>query len=151
MPKGRKASTRQARYAKARGGGMTQKKAAIFAGYAPNRARITGSELEKLATVQALMAKEIEVDAGRLQRLLGAQALGDAPTKIVRGKEARVEYDTHAARQTLARVHGLFRDRVEHSGPDGSPIQHELANLPDDELRRRLDADLKAIGGQAGE
>lgn len=39
------------------------------------------------------------------------------------GKNSRLElYDAQAALVHLGKHHGLFKDRIEHSGPEGSPI-----------------------------
>jgi hypothetical protein len=57
-------------------------------------------------------------------------------------------YDSQSALVHIGKHLGMFRTRVEHSGPDGKPIPIEvqrLARMTDDELRaehRRLAAEL---------
>lgn len=45
-----------------------------------------------------------------------------------------VKLAKEGALEMLGRHHGLFRDRVEHSGPNGGPIPLSPATLSDDQL-----------------
>ena len=56
---------------------------------------------------------ESRVSSSELIARLDAMAMGDLPTKIVTGSHERVEYDTIAAADKLARVYALFHDKIE--------------------------------------
>jgi phage terminase small subunit len=52
------------------------------------------------------------------------------------GKSPRVKlYDKMAALEKLARVLGMLKDRHEHTGPNGGPIQTDVIDRPERETR----------------
>jgi hypothetical protein len=151
--KKRPLSARQRRYAIARGRGLSQRKAADKAGYKSVRARAgaTGNELDKDPRVQELMKVEVtrDMDEATTRGLLAAQARGEVPTKIVRGTDGiRVEHDTHAAANSVARIQGQFKDhtRVDF-GADPDAAYEEIRMLlaafgvtaTDDEIKAALE------------
>jgi phage terminase small subunit len=67
-------------------------------------------------------------------------------------------HDAQAALFKIAQVHGLLKDRIEHTGKDGGPIQHDSRELSDERgvalivaILDRARARLDAPGGHAGE
>lgn len=68
--------------------------------------------------------------------------------------KTRIElHDAQAALIQLGRYHGLFKDRVEHTGKDGEPIKVEdvgaYTRLDRSELNRRIEAQAApAAGGE---
>jgi phage terminase small subunit len=62
------------------------------------------------------------------------------------------QHDKVRALELLGRHQRLFADRVEHSGPDGAPIEHkDVTTLTDEQLDARHEALLaKAIAARAG-
>ena len=136
-PKKAPLTTRRKRFARLVASGMTQTDAAKASGFSPRRAKQTGHELMLDPEVQALVRKELDLSTAQIRGMIQAKARGDAPTKIVKGSGARVEYDMHSALELAAKVDGMLREKVEHSGPNGGPISisvEEAEKLSTEEL-----------------
>ncbi len=99
--------------------------AAIRAGYSPKTARQLAVQLLMIEKVQNAITRAMEARAKRLDR----QA-----EQVVRdiyeiGKQAREQGQFGQALKALeleGKHLGMFRERVEVSGTDGAPIQHEM-------------------------
>jgi len=53
--------------------------------------------------------------------------LGEGEQKSIIGRLKKVKLsDRKGALDMLMRYHALYRDKMEHSGPDGGPIQHAI-------------------------
>ena len=98
--------------------------AAIRAGYSPKTAQVIGAE----NLIKPMVAEAVRA----------AQAARSARTEltqdyVVRGLMKEAEYTdegaSHAARvqayHLLGKHAGMFKEKVEHSGPGGKPIPHE--------------------------
>jgi phage terminase small subunit len=151
--KKRPLTAKQRRYAIAAARGLNKRQAAEKAGYKGARARksVTGAELERDPRIQELMRIEVarDMDEATTRGLLAAQARGEVPTKIVRGTDGvRVEHDTHAAAESVARIQGQFKDhtRVDF-GADPDAAYEEIRMLlaafgvtaTDDEIKAALE------------
>ncbi|MHB8359235.1 MAG: hypothetical protein ACYDCP_07035 [Thermoplasmataceae archaeon] len=75
-------------------------------------------------------------DASPGERALALRALADG---LRQG-------DTPALLKMLEIAIGKIADRIEHSGPDGGPIQQEIAGLSDEQLAKLLLAKPKGGG-----
>jgi len=52
-------------------------------------------------------------------------------------------HDQMAALEKVARHLGMFKDRVEHSGPEGSPIEHRFQSLAEfQEVARKIASEI---------
>jgi hypothetical protein len=163
--KKRPLNARGKRYAIARGRGLSQRKAAKVAGFNSKRAAqgVTGNELDKDPRVQKLMQLEIsrDMDAKTTRDLLAGQARGEVPTKIIRGTDGiRVEHDTHAALQSVARIQGQFKDhtRIDFGADPESAFAEVRALLrelgvecTDDEIKAALERLEQSEGGGGSE
>lgn len=136
-PRRRKALSLTVRkYAKARGRGATMKEAAKTAGMKGSAVdrRVTQAKLEHdprvLMIIQAEMQRQLSDD--KFEDLVAGQVLGKVPTLVVNGTGARVEYQTLQAAAVWARMRGKFRDKLEHSGPEGGAIEGKVTiYMPD--------------------
>ena len=63
-------------------------------------------ELEKRFAESRISSSEV---IARLDKM----AMGDMPTKIVKGSHERKEYDIKGASDSLAKVYALFQDKIE--------------------------------------
>jgi hypothetical protein len=131
-------SPRAIRAAKFAARGLKNAQAAERAGYKSARARkgVTLAELKRDPRIVAIMADEMAkaMSSDEVQQLLGAQARGEVPTKITRGKKSyRTEYDTHAAAQDVAKIHQLFKDGAPPP-PPAQRVEHSVAGMTDEEL-----------------
>lgn len=111
------------------------------------RAAVLLRRPEIRAVIRTMLLEEIsdlESD-GRL----GAMCRGEHPTKIVEGPDGpRVEFDHLEAIKHADRLKGRLKDQLEHSGPGGGPIPHEVNALTDEALAARIEA-LRSKGGLA--
>lgn len=90
--------------------------AAIRCGYAEASAASTAYKILCKPEVKEELEKrfkEERISSSELIRRLDKMALGEIPTKVVKGSHAREEYDTKAAADSLARVYALFQDKIE--------------------------------------
>ena len=107
--------------------------AARKAGYSEHSARSIGHEnLTKphiLALIEERMS-QVAMGADEVLTRLASMARGEVPTKTVGTKDSEIEhFEPKQALELLGKIHGLFRERHEHSGPDGEPIP--IVALPD--------------------
>lgn len=112
--------------------------AAIAAGEAEAAARLAAVNervIETAATTAERTAVERQYVLDNLREIV-ERCMQRAPVMVRRGREmvqATDEEDRHvwtfnakpavAALQLLGKEHGMFRERVEHSGPDGGSIE----------------------------
>lgn len=104
-------------------------KAAIRAGYSEHTANVIGSENLAKPYIAAAIALEAQ------KRIVSAQISAE---RVLCGlyEEATREGEgsSHGARVTawtrLGQYHRLFIEKVEHSGPEGGPIQVEEKSSP---------------------
>lgn len=142
--------------------------AAIRAGYSSKTARAIGSEnLTKPDIKQAVDAAMAErskrtlITADkvleRLEEITDRCMQKEMVMEMIDGElvpSGEWKFNAAGANKSLELIGkhlGMFKERVEHSGPDGSPI--ELANkteLSDAELQTRIDEKLKALGKKSG-
>ena len=97
--------------------------AAIRAGYSVRRARQTGFDLLQIPHVAAAVAaaqgqriKRVEITAGRILERLDALADG-----------AERDSDKIRANELLGKHLRLWAETVEHSGPNGGPLQVSIS------------------------
>jgi len=97
--------------------------AAIRAGYSVRRARQTGFDLLQIPHVAAAVAaaqgqkiKRVEITAGRILERLDALADG-----------AERDSDKIRANELLGKHLRLWAETVEHSGPNGGPLQVNIS------------------------
>lgn len=123
-------------YRKDRNGAAAAKRA----GYSAKRANVTAAELLARDDVKAALA---EVDTGnRVAAELTEQRIIDELSviafadigKVVEDWPAPIVNVKRAALVDLGKHLGMFKDRVEHTGKDGGPI--EVAASPLDQARR---------------
>ena len=131
-------------------------KAAILAGYSERSARSIGSENLTKPDIQAAIAArlaELQMSADEVLTRLTEQARGSIAPFLVTGDDGTPSgfnlasdrplhlvkkvaitdkgisfeiHDSQAALALLGKRHGLFTEKIEHSGPDGGPIQTEI-------------------------
>jgi len=95
---------------------LSPEQAYIRAGYSPNGARQAAYKLLQKPEIK----KELE-DRFAKSRLsssdviarLDKMAIGEIPTKIVKGSHSREEYDTHGAAVSLGKIYALFQDKID--------------------------------------
>lgn len=96
--------------------------AAIRAGYAVSSAGQHGNLMLRRPVVKAELARQLKAQAERTlitadKVLLDIQSIGD---KALRAREFSVALKS---RELLGKHHKVFTDRVEHSGPNGGPME----------------------------
>lgn len=96
--------------------------AAIRAGYSGRSAGQRAHDMLKHPVVKAALTRELKAQAERTlitadKVLLDIQAIGD---KALRAKEFSVAL---RSRELLGKHHKVFTDKVEHSGPNGGPME----------------------------
>lgn len=96
--------------------------AAIRAGYSARSAGQTGHELLSRPFVKAALAKELKAQAERTlitadKVLLDIQKIGE---KALSAREFSVAL---RSRELLGKHYRVFAERVEHSGPNGGPME----------------------------
>lgn len=103
--------------------------AAIRAGYSPKNADSIAVQLLRKPQVKASVKVAMQARSRRASR--GADWVLE---RLALEAEREGKGASHSARVTalglLAKHHGLIRDRLEHSGPDGEPIRHQVVRLP---------------------
>jgi phage terminase small subunit len=90
--------------------------AAIRSGYAEASARSTAYKILQKPDVKEELEKrlaESRISSSELIKRLDMMAMGELPTKVVKGSHEREEYDTKAAADSLARVYALFKDNID--------------------------------------
>lgn len=130
----RKLTPRERRFCRAMLATGDPLKAAEAAGYANHGA---GRALIKRPAVKAELARLEQ----RMEETRDADAIASAQevqAKLTQLMWHGAEKTQLGAAQTLAKIHGLLRDRVEHSGPDGGPI--EVVPMSRREIVERLAA-----------
>jgi len=126
--------------------------AAIRAGYKPKNAKQTATEnLSKpiisaaIADVLAERGKKLALNAEYVLLSLHdveKKCRADVPVLDKRGQPTgEYRFDSAGANRALELIGkhlGMFKERVEHTGPDGGPIrvEHDLSGLTIDDLAR---------------
>lgn len=96
--------------------------AAIRAGYSPVSAGRHSFTMLARPVIKTALARELKAQAARTlitadKVLLDIQSIGD---KALSAKEFSVAL---RSRELLGRHHKVFTDKVEHSGPNGGPME----------------------------
>ena len=118
--------------------GKSGVEAARLAGYKGTEASLANqaSRLMRNDDVRQAIAKVAE--KASTKRVLTAQERRERLTELA---DADAEpRDAIAAIKELNAMDGLHLKKIEHSGPDGSPIGAVLAAIPEDVIRARLEA-----------
>jgi phage terminase small subunit len=90
--------------------------AAIRVGYKEDYAGVTAYKILSKPEVKEELEKrlaESRISSSELIKRLDMMAMGELPTKVVKGSHEREEYDTKAAADSLARVYALFKDNID--------------------------------------
>lgn len=119
------------RFAQELAKGKTQIEAYKIAGYKPDdgaAARLSGNVRvqSRLAELQERGAKRAEITVETITRQLAEDR---DLAKEVKSASAAV-----SATMGLAKLHGLIREKHEHTGANGGPIKHDLSGIPDEKL-----------------
>lgn len=129
------ANTKHERFAQALAKGETLAKAYVTAGYKPNEknaARLKKNEgvAARLAELQAKVAEKVVITAADIAQQL------DEDRKFAR--ELKQAAAAVSASMGKAKVLGLIKDRHEHTGKDGGPIEYR--DLSDEEIEAQIRA-----------
>jgi len=133
------ADARKRAFAEHVAAGKNGTEAARLAGFkgTPASLKVTASRLLTNANVQALVQEA--VTKASTKRVLTAaerrELLSDWATQASEPADLR---DRIAALKELNAMDGLHVKKLEHSGPNGQPINTVLAAIPEDEIRKRL-------------
>lgn len=110
----KKLNPRQAAYLRNRKQLKTQKASALAAGYSAKRAYVIGAELERRIP---------EIREQILDAVTKAMSADDALKRMAKlGRAAKAERTKYDAILTFLRMHGLLKERHEHTGPGGGAI-----------------------------
>jgi len=138
MPNTRPLTANQREFARQYLVDLNAAQAAQRAGYSTRSARQVGHELLKDERVQALMADEMGRRAARVQDSMD-EVLRDL-RRLGQKAESLCEFTAAIKAIELRGKHlGMFKDRLEHSGPEGGPIPVAVTRvelvplLPDDD------------------
>ena len=137
-------TVRQARFVEALLTAPTATAAALQAGYSPNGVDRQAARLVGNRRVQAALAKRREEMAFRARQTADAW-LKDVLRRGTKAEDAE-QFGAALKASELAGKHlGHLAEKVEHSGPDGGPIQMQalIAEVPTERLVAALEA-LKA-------
>jgi len=96
--------------------------AAIRAGYSERTAYSIGHDLLKIPEIKEAIAERVAslcVGPDEVLTRLGAMARGETPTRITGDTPT---YDTHAALQSVGKVHAMFIDKQQIEQLDGLEI-----------------------------
>lgn len=119
--------------------GKTGAEAARLAGFkgTDGSLRNTACRLMTKDDVQAWINQAVTMAS--TSRILTAQERRELLTKWATQAEEPAELrDRIAALKELNAMDGLHVKKLEHSGPNGQPINTVLAAIPEDEIRKRL-------------
>jgi phage terminase small subunit len=95
---------------------MNASAAAVRSGYSEASARQTAYKILQKPEVKEELERRLaksRITQEELIRRLDMMAMGELPTKVIKGSHEREEYDTKAAADSLARVYALFKDSVD--------------------------------------
>lgn len=147
MPHEKKLNARQRLFVKAYLINRNATQAAITAGYSAHSAQQNSSDLLLNPVVKAEIEKgisqledKLEATAERTIREIARIAhlnLSDLDLK-------KYSHNKLKALELLGKHFKLFTEKHEHSGPNGNPIEHRIANMTREEMEKRL-AELRAI------
>jgi phage terminase small subunit len=133
------ADARKRAFAEHVAAGKNGTEAARLAGFSGTDASLgaTASRLLKTDKVRELIDQA--VTKASTKRILTATERRELLTSFAEASEVPVDIrDRIAAVKELNAMDGLHVKRLEHSGPDGKPINTVLAAIPEDEIRKRL-------------
>lgn len=113
--------------------------AAIKAGYSRHTARQMGAEnLTKPYIVEAIAERNKQLED---ERIAGMKEIKEFWTRVVRDENAAMG-DRLKASEFIARTNAAFKERHEHTGKDGGPIEI-------DDARSRLASRIAGIAARA--
>lgn len=143
---------RHERFAQGLAKGLSASEAYEAAGFKPSRA--AASRLSTKVNVQERV-KELQgrvVEGIQISKQWVMEQLVD---NVVKAKEAKEFAPANKALELLGKEVGMFKDRIEHTGKGGGPIQTvDLSNFSNDDLDRLEDILVRAAnpgGGKGGE
>lgn len=154
MAKRKRMTTAQRKAAKAVGQGKTYREAAKKAGLNTKRsaAGVTVAEWMRDPRFVAAVNAEAEkaMSSAEWDERNARMARGEIPGRVVvdgKGRVVSAVYELGQGMERQGNALGKLKDRHILTGPNDGPIQHELAGVPEAELRKRLAMNLKALGG----
>jgi hypothetical protein len=143
---------RHERFAQGLAKGLCADKAYVEAGFRANRGnaiRLKANE-RVVKRVEELQGRAVE--GVQISKQWVMEQLVD---NVVKAKEAKEFAPANKALELLGKEVGMFKDRVEHTGKGGGPIQTvDLTNFSNDDLDRLEDILVRAAnpgGGKGGE
>lgn len=119
--------------------GKTGAEAARLAGFTGSVQALSNAAARCMKNDEVRRWIEQAVNKASTKRVLTATERRELLTSFAEASEVPVDIrDRIAAVKELNAMDGLHVKRLEHSGPDGKPINTVLAAIPEDEIRKRL-------------